>query len=102
MNTAEPSIDTETSAMSSDLGEVAFKVGAGLAAGALGVWALDRLDWFMWDQEAAEARARTTAVRPNGEPPAQALVSKIEDATGKHLEQASTKRSAKWFTMRSA
>lgn len=69
-----------------NVNDVAFKVAAGFAAGALGVWALDRLDWFMWDREDPQVRARTTAVRPKGEPPAQALVSKMEDATGKHLE----------------
>lgn len=69
-----------------DVGDLALTVVAGFTAGALGVWALDRLDWFMWDQEDKVARARTTAVRPNGEPPAQALVSKIEEATGKHLQ----------------
>jgi len=67
---------------------VGLKVLGGLVAGAVGVWALDRVDWFMWDREDPETRARTTAVRPKGEPPAQALVSKVEDATGKHLEPA--------------
>lgn len=55
----------------------------GAAAGAFGVWALDRLDWWMWDHEDAASRARTTEVRPNGEPPAQALVTKVEEATGR-------------------
>jgi hypothetical protein len=54
----------------------------GAAAGAFGVWALDRLDWAMWDRESAESRAQTTAVRPGGEPPAQALVTKVEQASG--------------------
>jgi uncharacterized membrane protein YagU involved in acid resistance len=65
-----------------------FRIVAGLAAGALGVWALDRVDWFMWNREDPRARARTTAVRPDGEPPAQVLVSKAEDAAGKRLEPA--------------
>ena len=54
----------------------------GAAAGAFGVWALDRLDWAVWDREGAGSRARTTAVRPGGEPPAQALASKAEQAAG--------------------
>lgn len=86
MNAAQSSTDAEIPVKPNDIGDVALKVVAGLAAGALGVWVLDRLDWFMWDQEDPEARARTTAVRPKGEPPAQAFVSKMEDATGKHLE----------------
>ena len=83
MNVAQSSSNAGITAKPND---VAFKVAAGFAAGALGVWALDRLDWFLWDQENPEARARTAAVRPKGEPPAQALVSKMEDATGKHLD----------------
>jgi hypothetical protein len=86
VTTAKSSTNAEVAAKPNDLTDVALKVAGGFAAGALGVWALDRLDWFMWDQEDPEARARTTAVRPDGEPPAQALVSKMEDATGRHLE----------------
>lgn len=36
----------------------------------------------MWNRESAGSRARTTAVRPGGEPSAQALVTKVERATG--------------------
>ncbi len=79
---------TNTLASANNASNVGLKVLGGLVAGAVGVWALDRMDWFMWDREDVKTRARTTAVRPNGEPPAQALVSKIEDATGKHLEPA--------------
>lgn len=65
--------------------DTAIKVLAGAAAGAFGVWALDRIDWFMWNHEDARARAQTTAVRPGGEPPAQALVTKLEKASGHAL-----------------
>ncbi len=54
------------------------KVLMGTAAGAIGVWALDRVDWFMWNHQSEEARSRTTSVRPGGEPPAHVMVSKIE------------------------
>lgn len=57
----------------------------GAVAGAVGVWALDRVDWFMWNRESEETRRRTIAARPGGEPPAQALVTRIEDASGAHL-----------------
>ena len=57
----------------------------GALAGVVGVWALDRLDWAMWRRQPAEARARTVAVRPGGEPPAQALVTKVEGALGSSL-----------------
>jgi hypothetical protein len=42
---------------------------SGALAGAVGVWALDRIDWFMWNRETDETRARTVAARPGGEPP---------------------------------
>lgn len=54
----------------------------GAAAGAIGVWALDRADWFMWNHESNESRRRTTAVRPEGEPPAHVMASKIEQMFG--------------------
>lgn len=59
----------------------------GAAAGALATWVMDRADWFMWNREGSESRTRTIAVRPGGEPPAHALVSKLEDATGAVLSQ---------------
>lgn len=57
----------------------------GAVAGAVGVWALDRIDWFLWNRETDQTRLRTIAARPGGEPPAQALVSRVEDATGRRL-----------------
>ncbi|MBA2722666.1 MAG: DUF1440 domain-containing protein [Methylibium sp.] len=54
----------------------------GAAAGAIAVWALDRVDWFMWNRLDARTRTRTVSVRPAGEPPSHALVSKIEKAAG--------------------
>lgn len=60
----------------------------GALAGVLGVWALDRLDWALWRRQPAEAKARTVAVRPGGEPPAQALVTRIEGALGTPLSPA--------------
>jgi len=56
----------------------------GAMAGAAAVWAMDRVDWFMWDHEDPRARAQTTRVRPGGEPPSHTLVSKIENSTGWH------------------
>ena len=88
MDTIQSSSNGKASSDANDAGDVAFKVVAGLAAGAVGVWALDRIDWFMWNREDPETRARTTAVRPGGEPPAQALVSKVQRATGRTLAPA--------------
>lgn len=87
VNTAVSFEDASIASRPKDLAAVSLKVVAGAAAGAIGVWALDRLDWFMWGQEDAQARAQTAAVRPGGEPPAQALVTNIENAAEKHLDQ---------------
>lgn len=54
----------------------------GAAAGAIGVWALDRVDWFMWDRMDEADRRRTRAARPGGEPPAHVLATKLETLTG--------------------
>lgn len=51
----------------------------GVVAGAVGTWALDRADWYMWDRVNEEARQRTRSVRPNREPPAHVLASKAEE-----------------------
>ncbi|MDQ3074551.1 MAG: DUF1440 domain-containing protein [Pseudomonadota bacterium] len=72
---------TEMDPPEQDLGVVS-KALMGAAAGAAGVWALDRVDWFMWNQESDEVRQRTTAVRPGGEPPAHVAASKLEHMFG--------------------
>lgn len=61
---------------------LASKALMGAAAGAAGVWALDRADWFMWDRESEDARHRTKSVRPGGEPPAHVMVSRVEETFG--------------------
>ncbi len=57
----------------------------GMVAGAIGVWALDRVDYFLWNREDPETRARTRAVRPYGEPPAGVVVTELEQASGRGL-----------------
>lgn len=52
----------------------------GALAGAVGVWALDRLDWAMWNRETPELRARTRAARPHGLDPAHVLAKHAADA----------------------
>jgi hypothetical protein len=54
----------------------------GAAAGAVGVAVLDRVDWFLWNRQDPAAKRRTEQVRPGGEPPADALVSRIEKLAG--------------------
>jgi hypothetical protein len=57
----------------------------GAAAGAIGVWALDRLDWFLFRRMSDEDREQTRAARPGGEPTAEALVSRASRAAGAEL-----------------
>lgn len=52
----------------------------GAAAGAAGAFALDRVDWLMWNHEDEEAKALTNRVRPYGEPPAHVAAHKVEEA----------------------
>ena len=59
----------------------------GMVAGAIGVWALDRADYFMWNREDPETRNKTRSVRPHGEPPAGVVVSEAEEATGRELSE---------------
>lgn len=74
-------MERQTDGSERELGIAATAV-MGAAAGAVGVWALDRVDWFMWDRLDEETRARTIAARPGGEPPAHVLVGKVERMAG--------------------
>jgi hypothetical protein len=58
---------------------IAADLALGALAGAVGVWALDRVDWAMWNREAPETRARTKAVRPYGLDPAQVIARRAAD-----------------------
>ena len=66
----------------------ALTAAMGMAAGAIGVWALDRADYFMWNREDPETRARTRSVRPYGEPPAGVMVTEAERAMGQELDES--------------
>jgi xanthosine utilization system XapX-like protein len=57
----------------------------GAVAGAVGVFVMDRIDWFNWRHEDAEARAQTVSVRPHGEPPAHVVARNAEKAAGAEL-----------------
>jgi hypothetical protein len=58
---------------------------AGAAAGALAVWVMDQVDWFMYDHEDPEARHRTQRVRPDGMDPAHVAVNRAAEAAGMEL-----------------
>ncbi len=57
----------------------------GALAGAVAVWAMDRVDWFLYDHVSQEAREQTRANRPGGEDPAHVLAGRVADALGKPL-----------------
>ncbi len=80
-------MDAITSTRQAEGRNPALTVAMGLVAGAIGVWALDRVDYFMWNREDPQARARTKAVRPHGEPPAGVLVTELEKASGRKLSE---------------
>ena len=57
----------------------------GALAGAVGVWVMDRVDWFAFEHEDPAARRRTERVRPGGLDPAHKLVNQVADAVGLEL-----------------
>lgn len=60
----------------------------GAIAGAIGVWVMDRIDWFMFDHEDPAARRRTQAVRPGGMDPAHVAASRIANKLDAELSPA--------------
>ena len=70
-----------------DGADTAAKALMGFAAGVIGVWALDRADWFMWNRESLDSRAQTIRVRPRHLPPAENVVAAIEEATDTELSR---------------
>lgn len=57
----------------------------GAIAGAVGVWVMDQLDWFIFDNEDPTARHQTERVRPDGLDPAHVAVDKVANASGTQL-----------------
>src|SRR3712207_4975876 len=68
-------------------GELAFDLLKGAVAGAVGVWAMDRVDWFMYERalDTPETRRQTEAARPGGMDPAHVIAKMGADATGARL-----------------
>jgi hypothetical protein len=58
----------------------------GAVAGAVGVWALDKVTWFMLNHEDRDAREREDAARPDGLDPAHVLANKVAGAFGTKLD----------------
>jgi hypothetical protein len=60
----------------------------GAAAGALAVWVMDRLDWFIFTHEDQRARHRTEQIRPGGLDPAHVAANRAADMAGTELHPA--------------
>lgn len=65
-----------------------MSVAKGLIAGVAGVWALDRVTWFMWNREDPEALEREKLARPGGMDPAHVIAHKIAHGLGTELTPA--------------
>jgi hypothetical protein len=64
---------------------VMMNAAKGAIAGAIAVWAMDRLDWFMFEHEDQAARRRTESVRPEGLDPAHVSANRAAEAMGTEL-----------------
>ena len=80
-------MDAISSKQHTDGRNPALTAAMGMVAGAIGVWALDRADYFMWNREDPETRSKTRSVRPHGEPPAGVVVTELEEASGRSLDE---------------
>jgi hypothetical protein len=65
--------------------KVMMNAAKGAIAGAIAVWAMDRLDWFMFEHEDQAARRQTESVRPEGMDPAHVSVNRAAEAMGTEL-----------------
>lgn len=63
-------------------GAEAGDVAGDLVTGAVGVWVMDRVDWFMYRRVSAEARRRTEDARPGGKDPAHVMAGMAAQAAG--------------------
>lgn len=68
-----------------DDGHLARDLVKGAVAGAVAVWAMDRLGWALWDREDPAALARERAARVEGMDPAHVFANRVADALGRPL-----------------
>lgn len=68
-------------------GELGLDVLKGAIAGAVGVWAMDRVDWYLYERglDTAETRWQTEAARPGGMDPAHVIAKEAANAAGVEL-----------------
>ena len=74
----------------------------GAIAGAVGVWVMDRVDWYMFDHEDPEARRRTEAVRRADSIPRTGPQARSRAPSGPSFRRRSRIPPASRCTMRSA
>lgn len=60
----------------------------GAIAGAVGVWAMDRLDWFLFKRQAPRVRQQIEQARPDGLDPAHVAAGKAPRLFGVRLQPA--------------
>lgn len=60
----------------------AWRLASGAVAGAAGVWAMDRVDWFLVGVQDPAAWRTSQAVRPHGKDPAHNMAGMLANALG--------------------
>lgn len=60
----------------------------GAIAGAVGVWAMDKVVWWMWNREDPAALEQERQARPGGMDPAHNIANRVAGAMGKELSPA--------------
>ena len=68
-----------------DDGNVLPDLVKGAIAGAAGVWAMDRVVWWLWDRENPVALQQEWAARPEGLDPAHVMANRAAEAMGTEL-----------------
>ncbi|HEV2129782.1 MAG TPA: DUF1440 domain-containing protein [Longimicrobiaceae bacterium] len=69
-----------------DGGNLAADVVKGAIAGAAGVWAMDRVGWWLWDREDPAALQQEREARVEGMDPAHVMANRAAEAVGTSLE----------------
>jgi hypothetical protein len=66
-------------------GDVLTDMVKGAIAGAVGVWALDKVTWYMWNRENPAALQQEREARPEGLDPAHVMANRAAEAMGTEL-----------------
>lgn len=66
-------------------GELVTDLMKGAVAGAVGVWAMDKVGWYMWNHEDPQALQKEREARPGGLDPAHVMANRAAEAMGTEL-----------------